>query len=525
MNSILENWRRFWSQLGPNQRVSVLFSGFLVIAAMVGLFIWAQRPDMRLLFGSVEPKDAAAIVAELEGQGIPYEMRAGGTAIFVPAQHVYSARMEAASKGLIQGDSVGFEIFDQSSFGISDFVQRTNFIRAVQGELARTIRQLNGVRNARVMVVMPDNRLLLVNKDVKTTASVMVDVGGGELQSEAVRSIQALVANAVEGLTTANVAVVDNRGTVLSGEQDEDGLMGASSNIVEYRQSLENYFSDKVESMLERVVGPGNAVVRVSADIDSKQVSRMEEDFNEDGAVLRRQTSSEDASVTIEGSGGVASMEVEGDEAPQAGGGDTSRTEEETRNREQDYEIDRIVTNTFEGPGAVRRLTASVFIAAATEPPPDDPEADPVVQARTAEELEQLRTMVANALGIALDDPARGSVAIQEVPFSTPRFDSPMTASAPSFDPMQLLQYGEEIIGGLIALILFLVFLSLLKRSSRQPGPLEQMAESRRGMQASRERQTPEMVTPELLNELIQQKPENAGATLRSWLSGGNTNT
>lgn len=519
MNTVFDNWKTFWGQLGANQRVSIMISGLLVFACMVALFIWARQPDMRLLFGSVEPKDAARIVEQLESEGIPYEIRNGGSAIYVPAEHVYTARMDAAAGGLIQGDAVGFEIFDQSSFGISDFVQRTNFIRAVQGELSRTIQQLDGVRSARVMVVMPDNRLLLVNRDVKTTASVMVDVGALELGQPAVRSIQSLVANAVEGLTTENVAVVDNRGNVLSKSNEEGGLMGASGGMVDYQQRLERYYSGKVESMLEQVVGLGNVVVRVSAQIEARQVSRMEEDFNEDGSALRRQTSTEDSTVTVEGGGGVASLELEGEEAPGTGQ-EGSRTQEDSRDREQSYEIDRVVTNTIEAPGSVRRLTASVFLAALSEAPADAPDGAPQQRARSPEELERLREMVANALGIPLDDPEKGAVAIQEMPFFTPIFDNTMEASVGLFDPSRLLQYSGEIVGSVIALILFLVFLSMLKRSSKQPGPFEQMIEARRAMQASRQNEAPEMVTPELLNELIQQKPENAGATLRSWLSG-----
>lgn len=519
MNTYLENWRKFWNELGPNQRVSIVLSGLLVVAAMVGLFLWTQRPDMRLLYGSVAPKDASAIIQHLDSQGIPYDIRAGGSAIFVPADQVYQARMEVASEGLVQGDSVGFEIFDQSSFGISDFVQRTNFIRAVQGELARTIRHLNGVRDARVMVVMPDNKLLLVNKDVETTASVFVDVGAGSLSPDAVRSIQALVANAVEGLRLEKVAVVDNRGTVLSREPDEDGLMGASSGIVEFRQNLERYFSNKVQSMLEHVVGSGNAVVRVSADIEATQVSRMEEDFNEEGAVLRRQSTREENSTTVEGNGGVASLVVD-EEQNASNGSPGSRTEADIRDREQDYEIDRIVTNTVEGPGKVSRLTASVFLAAVTLPAAEEG-AEPEVRNRTPEEIERLRQMVANALGISLTDPASGDVAIQEVVFNKAVFGDLQAASASPFDPMRLLQFGEEIMGAIIALILLLVFLNLVKRSGRQSTDIfDQMAQTRRTASVGLENTPSEMVTPELLNELIRQKPENAGAALRNWLSG-----
>jgi len=525
MNSILENWRQFWKELGPNQRVSLVLSTIFVLAAMIGLYAWAQKPDMRLLFGSVSPKDASKIVEELEAQGVPYELRAGGTAIFVPSDHVYNSRMEIASQGLIDGDAVGFEIFDKSTIGISDFVQRTNFIRAVQGEQARTIRQLDGVESARVMVVMPDNKLLLVNQDVKTTASVMVEVGSLRLPDNAVQSIQALVANAVEGLTVANVAVVDNQGRVLSKKPDENGLMGASRGVVEYRQQLENYFSEKVQSMLEQVVGIGNAVVRVSADIDSKQVSTMEENFDEDGAVLRRQTSTEDSAVTVETKQTSVNNEGEEEESSNADSSG-SRTEEESRDRDQEYEIDRVVRNTLEEPGQIRRLTASVFIAAYREVPsgPDVPEgAEPVIIERSDEELESLRQMIANALGIRLEEPSSGSVALQEVPFtSAPSLNQMDEAEAGAFDPLEIIQYSGEVLGGLFALILFLVFLNLLKRSASQPGPLEQMVEARRTYQANRESESPELVTPEMLNELIKQKPENAGATLRNWLSGNN---
>lgn len=518
MNTFLENWRKFWGQLGPNQRVSVSLSFLLVVAAMVGILLWAQRPDMRLLYGSVSPKDAAAIIEHLDGQGIPYEMRSGGSAIFVPADQVYRARMDVVSQGLVQGDAVGFEIFDKSSFGISDFVQRTNFIRAVQGELARTIRQLNGVRHARVMVVVPDNRLLLVNKNVETTASVFVDVGGGQLADGAVRSIQSLVANAVEGLRVDKVAVIDNRGVVLSKEPEEEGLMGGSNSLVEYRQNLERYFSDKVESMLERVVGPGNAVVRVAAEIDSTQVSRMQEDFNEDAAALRRQTSREELSTSTQPGGGVASLEVnEGDSAVRTS--NPTESSEEARDREQAYEIDRVVTNTIEGPGKVRRLTASVFIASTVRAPAEEG-GEPLVESRTPEQMESLRAMVANALGIPLDDPVAGSVAIEEVVFDMPIGPEMLAASAGGFEPMQLLQFGKEIVGGIIALIIFLVFLNLLKRSSRESSLLEHMAQTRRTSRSGVDLGETEMVTPELLNELIRQKPENAAATLRNWLSG-----
>lgn len=521
MNALLDNGRTFWSQIGPNQRVSIIMAALLVVGAMIALFIWTQRPNLRLLYGSVSPKDAAAIVEHLDSKGISYEMRSGGSAIFVPADQVYEARMDVASQGLVNGDAVGFEIFDKNNFGVSDFIQRTNFVRAVQGELARTIQQLDGVRHARVMVVMPDNRLLLVNKDIETTASVFVEVGGSPLDKQAVRSVQSLVANAVEGLRPANVAVVDNKGQVLSKEQEDDSLMGASSNMVEYRQTLENYFGRKVESMLERVVGSGNAVVRVNAEIQSSRVTQMVEDFDEEG-VLRSQSTQEELSSTVDGSSGVASMTVD-EEGGQDNQQSPSKKEAEIREEDQNYEIGRTVTNTIQQPGGIQRLTASVFIAAQTRAV--EGEAEPVVENRSEEEIVRLRQMVANALGISLEDPSMGSVEIHEAVFDAEP-DTEMVATPTgggTFDPLQMVQFGERIFGSLLALVFFVVFLILLKKSRKSINVFEQLKEDRQHARAERELGKPQEVTPELLNELIRQKPENAGTTLRNWLSGKST--
>lgn len=520
MNKLMENWKVFWGQLGANQRVSLILTSIIIVVAMGGLLLWAQKPQMRLLYGSVNPKDAAGIIEHLDGAGIPYEMRAGGSAIFVPADQVYQARMDVVSQGLVKGDAVGFEIFDQSSFGVSDFIQRTNFVRAVQGELARTITQLDGVRSARVMVVMPDNRLLLLNRNVETTASVFVDVGGMQLADNAVKSIQSLVANAVEGLTTANVAVVDNQGNVLSKKPDDGSVLAGSGEMVEYRRGLENYFAHKVESMLERVVGAGNAVVRVAAEVSTAQVSQFREDFNEDAAALRSQSSTESSVTSSEGTQeatgmtDVATLQLDEGLPMETR---NSSNEETLRDRKQEYEIDRTVTSTLEQPGVVKRITASVFVA--LREVPGEAEGEIVPQPRSAEEIERLRQMVANALGVALTGDAANAVVLEEVPFTVQDPLALLAQANSGFDIATLLQFSEEIFGGLVALILFMAFMALLRRGKAEPSVFAQLEESRRA-RVPTDPTAGQVVTPELLNELIRQKPENAGTTLRNWLSG-----
>lgn len=513
MKNLINDWQTFFKSLDANQKVSLVIASLVVVGGMIALVVWSQTPQMRLLYGALSEKDAASIVNHLEAQGITYEMRSGGRSIFVPEKDVYKARMDVVSQGVVQGDAVGYEIFDKSSFGASDFIQRTNFIRAIQGELARTIAQLRGVQSARVMVVMPDNRLLLVNNNLETTASVFVDVGGGSISDAAVKSIQALVANSVEGLAIGNVAVVDNHGNVLSEEREEDALMAGSASILEYRESIEGYFSKKVESMLERVIGHGNAVVRVFAEIDSDQMSRTQEEFDETSPVVRSQSSQVEVRTTVESSGGG----VEG-AGPIATPG---KTDEEVTSKDQEYEIDKTVTNVVRAPGSVRRLTASVFVAAKAVVNDGIAEAAAQVsyETRTPEQLNQLRTIVANALGIDPEDESTGSVTIQEMAFAGDPIS--MLANAPadeSFDLMEILQFGEEIMGTIVAIVLFLIFFQMYRKFKSQPSPFEELKQQavrydRTGAQAAAAE-----VTPELLNELIRQKPENAAVTLRGWL-------
>src|SRR5689334_12119464 len=209
-----------WKQLGLNQRVSLVLGAGVVLAGLIGLTIWSSRPDYVLLYGKLDDAEAAKVMAALDDAKISYQTGRGGASILVPSDKVYQVRAQLAAKGIPRGEGVGFEIFDKPNFGISDFVQRANYLRAVQGELARTIAQIDLVESARVMIVMPENRLL-VDSQKKPTASVFVRVkGNGQLAASGVNSIRFLVANAVEGLTVNNVSVVDNLGNVLSENQE-----------------------------------------------------------------------------------------------------------------------------------------------------------------------------------------------------------------------------------------------------------------------------------------------------------------
>ncbi len=519
-----------WKQLGLNQRVSLVVAAIAVAGGLIGVVLWSQRPDLQLLYARLGDKDTAAVVSHLQAQNIPHQVTAGGTAVLVPSHSVYKLRMELAGKGVPSGEGVGFEIFDKSQFGLSDFMQRTNYLRAVQGELSRTIMQLQGVRSARVMIVQPESRLLLTDQGVKSTASVFVDVGGGRLDADQVNAIRHLVANAVQGLGPDHVAVVDNRGRTLSEDLKQDPLLGSATSQMRYRQQVEEYFSRKVESMLAAVIGPGNAVVRVSAEIEVEASTQVSEKFDPESAVVRSQTQTDDITNSSEArTGGAAGVTANVPEKA-AGLAAESRpvnvSEQNRKNKTTTYEINKTTTNTTRAPGAVRSLTAAVFIAprpaAAAAPAADGKAAEPVVPKRTPQELDALRQIVVNALGLK---PAAGQslealVSLQELPFQgAEKLPEAVVAAAQDSRLQGWIDLGRNWLALAAGLLVILIFWRMLAREKPEAVPVEIL--SLPADAQSRALNSPNSVTPELLNELIRQKPANVGVALRDWVAAG----
>lgn len=539
MKNFTQSLLELWKQLGLNQRVSLIVAAVAVAGGLFGVVLWSQRPDYQLLYARMGEKDAAAVISHLQTQNIPHQVTAGGSAVMVPSKLVHKLRMDLAGKGIPSGDGVGFEIFDKGQFGLSDFVQRTNYLRAVQGELARTIMQLQGVRAARVMIVQPENRLLLTEQGVKSTASVFVDVGGGRLEPDQVNAIRHLVANAVQGLAPDQVAVVDNRGRTLSEELRQDPMLGSASSQMRYRAQVEEYYSKKVESMLASVIGPGNAVVRVSAEIETEAMTQTSEKFDPDGQVVRSQTQTEDVNNTTEaraggGASGVSANVPEKAAAAPEAVRPISTSEQNRKNRTTQYEINRTTTNITRNPGSVKQLTAAVFVTPRFAPPaapapaqPGQPAPAPVaqVQKRTQQELEALRQVVVNALGIkpAPGQPIESLVSIQETEFQAPLAGlSPLDPAAggqPAWQAYAEVASRWAAVAG--AALVLLVFWRMLQKQKPEPVPIEVLSLTPESA-ARNALQTGNNVTPEILNELIKQKSANVSVALRDWVAAAN---
>jgi flagellar M-ring protein FliF len=528
--------RDIWSQLGAGQRLTVAAATFVLAAGLAAIAFWSSHGDYGLLYGRLSDAEASKVIAALDDAKVPYKIGAGGSSIMVPSDKVYAMRMQLAGRGIPQGDGVGFEIFDKQNFGISDFVQRANYVRAVQGELGRTISQIDEIESARVMIVLPENRLLL-DKDKYPTASVFVRVrGNSQLQPQSINSIRFLVANSVEGLKPNHVTVVNNLGNVLSENSDNDSLSGLTSTELAARRNLEQYLGKKAQDMLEKVLGPGQAIVRVSAEINYDTVTRTEEKFDPDGQVIRTQTKNDEntdtSTATPSGPVGIAantSTETNASQTVSAAPVTNSKNHKSVANVE--YEIGKTTSNTMLAPGGIKRLSVAVTVAAKMEGTGTDRK----VVNRTPEEIDKLRRIVTSAVGIETGaGNTRGDdITLEELPFND-QFAADLTHELDLQQKHDMwLNLARNAIYPALGLIALVILLRLFKRTPIQDIPIgvpvgRLMAHANgngngNGHKGAPFEGEPGVVTVEVLNRLIKENPTNMTQAIRDWMNKGRT--
>lgn len=522
--------REIWKQLGAAQRVSVSLATLVVLGGLISLVLWSGRASYGLLYGRLSEAESAKVIAALDDAKVPYKVSGGGS-ILVPEDKVHVMRMQLAGRGIPRGEGVGYEIFDKPNFGMSDFVQRANYMRALQGELSRTISQMDEVESARVMVVLPENRLLL-DKDKHPTASVFLRVrGNGSLQAQSINAIRFLVANAVEGLRPNFVTVVDSLGNLLSENTENDSLIGLSSSQLAARRNLELYLSKKAESMLEKVLGPGQAIVRVSAEINFDTITRTEEKFDPDGQVIKTQTKDEENSDTAapqssQAAGVVPNVAVETNTQPSVATFTSSNTRTKKSTGTTEYEISKTVSNIMQAAGGVKRVSAAVTIASRSEGTGAARKTVP----RSTEEIEKLRRIVQGSLGIQPGENGQGDqITLEELPFN----DTFTTELNRQFESDQLRDFywgiGQKVGVGLLVLVALFVFVRLYRRTPPDEInlgiPLRHLKSGRPGMDSPRLDRADDdaqgVVTVDVLNQLIKENPGNMTQAIRGWLARG----
>jgi flagellar M-ring protein FliF len=449
-------------RFGLGRIITILGVSAGVAAALFALVLNVASEPKALLYSNLDLKEAGSITSALDQANIKYEVKGDGSTILVQRDKVASTRLMLSSKGLPTSGSVGYEIFDNApALGQTDFVQNLNRQRALEGELARTVRSLQGVSSARVHLVLP-RRQLFEDEAEQPSASVVIGIGGREPSADEVRAIRNLIAGATPNLKPERVTIVDDRGKMLAGGD------GSSDNIdqmaADLRVSTEEKIRKSVKDMVEGVVGPGKARVTVSADIDTSRVTTQDEKFDPDGQVIRStQTTDENSKESkseIGSSATTAAANIPGGGATPTGSGENGNSSgktEETTN----YEISKSTRTQIQEPGEVKRLSVAVAVDGLTA---FDKKGKAAYTARSADEMQRIDALVRSAVGY---NAQRGDqVTVVNVRFSHDDDAEGVAAGSPlmGFDKNDIMR-GAELIILLVtgALLIFFVARPLLK--------------------------------------------------------------
>ena len=467
LTAIVNNLR----SMSMGKKIAVLGTVAAALAVIAVTFFWAQAPKFELLYSNLASEDIQAIEKKLKEDGIPYQFSQDKSAILVPAEKVHETRLKLASEGLPSSGGVGFELFDKSTVGVTEFVQKLNYKRALQGELARTISQFPEVTRARVHIVVPE-KTLFSEQQQKARASVVVALRPGKRLSDIqLQGITHLVASSIEGLDPREVTIVDGNGRLLSKPAELDPKMVASSSQMEYEQILEKDLERKIQTMLERVVGQDKATVRVSSILNFAQVEHVEEKFDPDIQVPRSEQLGEDKTVSksenTELSPGVGANLPAGAQTEPARS--TSSTESTKKNGITNFEINKTTTRTIEPLGSIKNLSVAVLVDGTYQTTTDA--AGKVTRKyvpRTAVEMGKIETVVKNAMGFSSDrDDQLSVVNISFEPDPVEEEGSKFLLS----DWMPLIRYG---IGFILALILFFFIIRpIIKSLMYVPPPID----------------------------------------------------
>ncbi|MEW5687441.1 MAG: flagellar basal-body MS-ring/collar protein FliF [Pseudomonadota bacterium] len=433
-------------RFGIGRLAAILGIGAGLVAVMAAIFMNLGQPQA-LLYSNLDLKEAGSITAALDQAGVKYEVKGDGSTILVPRDEVASTRLMLSGKGLPTAGSVGYEIFDESSaIGQTDFVQQLNRQRALEGELARTIRSLDGISAARVHLVLP-KRQIFEEEAEQPSASVNIGVGGREPTADQVRAIQNLVAGAVPNMRPDRVTVVDQHAKTLSG-----GEVGMAAEADGRKSEVEQRIAKQVKTMIEGVVGAGKARVNVTADLDLARVTTQEERYDPDGQVIRSESTTEENSRENDTAGG-GQASVAGN-VPGSDGGENNNTSASGRtDSTTNYEISKTVTTKVEEPGTVKRLSVAVAVDGVTAAAGKDGKPGAYTP-RSAEEMQRIEQLVRTAVGFNQE---RGDqVSVINVRFPSADNGEGVVASSPlmGFDKNDIMRAVELAVLAVVGILM-----------------------------------------------------------------------
>lgn len=433
MPPLMQQLSAFMQQFSVGQRVVLITIFIGVISSLIVLSLWANRPEYALLYSDLDPEDANEMVLTLRNDGIPYRLESGGRTVYIPVDQVADYRLTFAAGGLATGSVTGYELFDEQRMGMTTFMQRVNYQRALEGELTYTINQMEEIRSSRVHLVIPERKFF--EEGNEATASIVLHLKpAASIRPRQVKGIAIMVANSVPDLREENVSIVDATGRLLTEAIREGGPAPTGSINWEIRQTVEIALQNKAQELLDDVLGPGKSIVKVAAELNFEQIERTSEIFDtENSAVLSEERSTE-----------------------RFLGTDTS-----SRSIEQsvtNYELNKTVEHFIGSSGDVSRLTVAVLV---------DGNYDQVVNAdgdmelsyrpRTQDALDRLEALVSSAIGIDLE---RGDVVeVQNLQFD--REEELLNLASIQAEERQAfysrIGTNVAIIGALVATVLLLL--------------------------------------------------------------------
>lgn len=515
MIEMLTQIQEAWSALSGKQRLMLLFTFAVTVAAVGGAVWWARQPSFAVLYTGMDPKDAQAVVQELEARKIPHRLHSGGGTVEVPMEQVDRLRMDLAAKNTVSSGRFGFlEMFSQDNIAQSNQSQRIRFQKALEDELARTIESLAEVKTARVHLVLPGDRVFIDDKDV-AKASVTLSLGAGtSLSSEQVQAIARIVAGAVPELSLDRVSVVDTAGRVLWEGDGEGSLSGPRQ--IEMKAAVEKDFNSKVGRVLEPVIGANRFVVRTSANLDFQRSVRKEMTYDPETGVLISEEKRKERTDSNSGGGGVPGT---ASNLPGSGGtgGATSGENSEKQDQKSNFQYSSVEKTVEEPVGALTRISVAVLVdtnwegdgtaeGAARRPVP-----------RSDDEIAKIEGLVKAAISF---DAGRGDViTVEQAPFQ----QAPAVVETKGFDWMAYLPYLRY---PLLAVLLLMVFTLFFKPFLRLAG--DALARGRQftipgAAAAESQLQAPPSSAVELmrqrLSQLASEQPEGMAQTVRVWLN------
>ncbi len=447
-------------------------------AGLAFLVIWSGKAEYSTLYSNLAPEDAAEIVSTLKGNKIPYQLSIDGKTVRVPFDSIHEIRLDLASKGLPKGGSIGFEVFDDTKLGMTEFVQNVNYQRALQGELTRTINGLHEVESSRVHIVM-SSRSLFIEEEEPATASVILKLRAGRwLSKDQIQGIVHLVSSSVSGLEPDNVTILDSSGKMLAGFKDGNEISRVTSDQLAFQEKKERTLENRIKTMLESVLGRDKAIVRVSCLLDFVQQEKTEELYLPNNRVIRSEQSlNELSSEPSTASGGVPGLKsnVTGNQtksARQAGNKQFQKKDKTTN-----YEIGKTTSRKILPVGSIKRLSVAVVVDGTYTKAEEAEAGEAQLQyvARTAEEMTKIENIVKSAVDF---DKKRGdNIEVVNIPFATDT-EASMTDQAPKNQWLDMLkEYQMFIKYGIAGLFILLTFMTILRPLARwlTSTPLEEI--------------------------------------------------